>query len=79
MSTEEIRQRLTWFKDEQSRTNSAIESRVKSLEAESHDLRNRIAVLTRLIISRQIATAEEIATALASMSAPSEVDSGRAE
>lgn len=69
-TSEEFNNRLSWMRDQQSRTNSAVESRLVALEAENKDLRNRLTVLTRLLIARQIATAEEIATALAATSAP---------
>ena len=68
--TEELNHRLNWLRDEQARTNANLESRIKVLEAENTDVRNRLMVLTRLLIARQIASAEEIAMALAAMSAP---------
>lgn len=66
--TEELGHRLTWLRDEQARTNSSLEVRIKALEAENADIRNRLTVLTRLLIARQIASAEEIAMALAAAS-----------
>ena len=68
--TEELNHRLSWLRDEQSRTNASIEARLRALEAENKDVRNRLTVLTRLLIARQIASAEEIATALAAIAAP---------
>ena len=68
--TEELNHRLNWLRDEQARTNANLESRIKALEAKNTDVRNRLMVLTRLLIARQIASAEEIATALSAMSAP---------
>lgn len=68
--TEELNHRLNWLRDEQARTNAGLESRIKALEAENTDVRNRLMVLTRLLIARQIASAEEIATALSAMSTP---------
>ena len=68
--TEELNHRLNWLRDEQARTNANFESRIKALEAENTDVRNRLMVLTRLLIARQIASAEEIATALSAMSTP---------
>ena len=68
--TEELAHRLNWMRDEQARTNANVESRIKSLEAENKDVRNRLMVLTRLLIAKQVASAEEIAMALAAISAP---------
>lgn len=68
--TEELSHRLNWLRDEQSRTNVSVETRLKELEAENKEIRNRLTVLTRLLISRQIATAEEIASALTAISNP---------
>jgi len=68
--TEEISHRLNWLRDDQSRTNLAVETRLRELEAENKDIRNRLMVLTRLLIARQIATAEEIAAALTAASTP---------
>jgi hypothetical protein len=68
--TEELSQRVNRIRDDQARVNASSEIRFKVLEAEARELRNRLNVLTRLLISRQIATAEEIATALAAALAP---------
>lgn len=67
---EELSHRLNWMRDEQSRTNASVETRLKELEADNKEIRNRLTVLTRLLISKQIATAEEIATALTEISTP---------
>ena len=64
---EELSQRVNRLRDDQARANSLFERRLQTLEAENVELRNRLTVLTRLLISRQIASAEEIATALAAM------------
>lgn len=72
ISNEEVRHRLNWMKDEQSRTNAAFETQIKELQSENHDLRNRVMVLTRLLIARQILTAEEIATAVTALAPPVE-------
>jgi hypothetical protein len=69
---EELSHRLNWMRDEQTRTNASVETRLKELEADNKEIRNRLTVLTRLLISRQIATAEEIATALTAISTPAE-------
>lgn len=66
--TEELNHRLNWLRDEQSRTNSSVEARLQALEVENQEIRNRLTILTRLLIARQIATAEEIAAALAAVS-----------
>ena len=68
--SEELRHRITWFRDEQSRFNLQMEERIRQLESENVSLRDRIGVLTRILIARQIASAEEIATALAEASRP---------
>ena len=68
--TEDIVYRLNWMRDEQSRTNLAIDGRLKMLEDENKDIRARLTVLTRLLIAKQVASAEEIATALAAAIAP---------
>lgn len=68
--TEELSHRLNWLRDEQSRTNASVETRLKELEADNKEIRNRLTVLTRLLISKQIATAEEIATALTAIATP---------
>lgn len=68
--TEEISHRLNWLRDDQGRTNAGFETRIKELEAENKDIRNRLMVLTRLLIARQIATAEEIAAALTAAALP---------
>ena len=68
--TEELGHRLNWLRDEQTRTNANFEIRIKALEAENKDIRNRLMVLTRLLIAKQVASAEEIAMALAAISAP---------
>lgn len=67
---EELSHRLNWMRDEQSRTNASVETRLKELEADNKEIRNRLTVLTRLLISKQIATAEEIAMALTAISTP---------
>jgi hypothetical protein len=70
--SEELGHRLNWLRDEQARTNIAVETRLKALEADNTDLRQRLTVLTRLLISKQIAPAEEIAMLLANAAAPTE-------
>lgn len=69
-TNEELGYRMTWMRDEQSRTNSAVEARLRGLEEDNKDVRNRLMVLTRMLISKQLASAEEIAMALAAASAP---------
>ncbi|HVW02525.1 MAG TPA: hypothetical protein VHB77_19370 [Planctomycetaceae bacterium] len=64
---EELSQRVNRLRDDQTRANALFEQRFRALEAENVELRNRLTVLTRLLISRQIASAEEIAAALAAM------------
>ena len=61
---EETRQRFNQFRDAQTRTNAGFEERMRQLETENVNLRNRIGVLTRILIAKQIASAEEIANAL---------------
>jgi hypothetical protein len=77
--TEELGHRLNWLRDEQSRTNASLEGRIKTLETENLDIRNRLTVLTRLLIARQIASAEEIAMALAAASMPAASTAGPAD
>lgn len=67
---EETRQRVNRLRDEFSRSNSVFEQRIRQLAADNAELRNRLSVLTRILISKQIATAEEIATALADAARP---------
>ena len=76
---EELSHRLNWMRDEQSHTNASVETRLKELEADNKEIRNRLTVLTRLLISRQIATAEEIATALTAISTPAASSEGATE
>lgn len=68
--SEELNHRLGWMRDEQARTNASFETRIKELQGECADLRLRLTVLTRLLISKQVATAEEIAAALAAAMVP---------
>ncbi|HEY4262720.1 MAG TPA: hypothetical protein VGM98_21350 [Schlesneria sp.] len=70
--SEELGHRLNWLRDEQARTNVSVETRLKELEADNADLRQRLTVLTRLLIAKQIAPAEEIAMLLANAATPSE-------
>lgn len=70
--SEELGHRLNWLRDEQARTNLAVETRLKALEADNIDLRQRVTVLTRLLIAKQVAPAEEIAMLLANAAAPIE-------
>jgi hypothetical protein len=70
--SEELGHRLNWLRDEQARTNASVETRLKELEAANTDLRQRITVLTRLLISKQIAPAEEIAMLLANAATPND-------
>ena len=75
---EELSQRVNRLRDDQTRANSLFERRIQALEAENVELRNRLTVLTRLLISRQIASAEEIATSLAAMApVENEVSAGQ--
>lgn len=67
---EELVHRLNWMRDEQARTNASVETRLKALEADNADLRQRFTVLTRLMISKQLASAEEIAMLLAAAATP---------
>jgi hypothetical protein len=67
---EELSHRINRIRDDQARTNTSLESRIKELQDENKEVRNRLTVLTRLLIARQIATAEESATALAASLAP---------
>lgn len=71
---EELSHRVNRIRDDQARTNTSLETRIKELQDENKEVRNRLTVLTRLLISRQIATAEEIATALAASLAPPKTD-----
>lgn len=70
--SEELGHRLNWLRDEQARTNASVETRLKELEADNTDLRQRITVLTRLLIAKQIAPAEEIAMLLANAATPND-------
>lgn len=70
--SEELGHRLNWLRDEQARTNAAVETRLRELEADNIDLRQRLTVLTRLLIAKQIAPAEEIAMLLANAATPGE-------
>jgi hypothetical protein len=70
--SEELGHRLNWLRDEQARTNVSVETRLKALEADNTDLRQRLTVLTRLLIAKQIAPAEEIAMLLANAATPGE-------
>jgi hypothetical protein len=75
---EELSQRVNRLLDDQMTPNSLFERRLQSLEAENVELRNRLTVLTRLLISRQIASAEEIAASLAALApAASEVSTAQ--
>lgn len=67
---EELVHRFNWLRDEQARTNASVETRLKALEADNADLRQRFTVLTRLMISKQLASAEEIAMLLAAAATP---------
>ena len=67
---DDLRQRVNRLRDELSRGNTAIELRLRQMEADNLHLRDRLSVLTRLLISKQIVTAEEIATALTELSRP---------
>ncbi|MBS0201860.1 MAG: hypothetical protein JSS49_03110 [Planctomycetes bacterium] len=67
---EELSHRVNRIRDDQARLNTSLEARIKELETENKEVRSRLMVLTRLLISRQIATAEEIATALAASLVP---------
>lgn len=67
---QDLSQRLNHFRDEQGRTVSALEARLKALEDDNTDLRMRLSVLTRLLILRQIATAEEVATMISAPQTP---------
>jgi hypothetical protein len=62
--SDELRQRVNRLRDELTRNASQADERIRRLESENVELRNRLSVLTRILISKQIATAEEIATAL---------------
>lgn len=68
--SEDLIYRLNWMRDEQSRVNAGLDVRIRALEDENKDVRNRLTVLTRLLIAKNFASAEEIATALAAASAP---------
>ncbi len=70
--SEELGHRLNWLRDEQARTNVSVETRLKALEADNADLRQRLTVLTRLLIAKQIAPAEEIAMLLANAATSTE-------
>ena len=75
---EELSQRVNRLRDDQTRANALFERRFQALEAENVELRNRLTVLTRLLISRQIASAEEIAASLAALApAASEVSTAQ--
>jgi hypothetical protein len=68
--SEDLIKRLNWNRDNQERVNAKLQERITSLESEVNQLRARTSVLTRILISKKLATAEEIANALAELSAP---------
>jgi hypothetical protein len=68
--SQDLLQRVNRLRDDLSRNTSQLELQVRRLESDNVELRNRVRVLTRILIAKQIATAEEIAMALTDGSRP---------
>jgi hypothetical protein len=61
LGIEEALRQFRSFRDDQFRSNLANNQRLKALETENLDLKCRLSVLTRLLISKEVFTAAEIA------------------
>jgi len=63
--TDELSRRINRVKDDQERIIARLQKQVQQLQAEVSQLRSRSSVITRILISKNLLTAEEIAAALA--------------
>ena len=61
LGVDEALRQFRSFRDDQFRANLAHDRRIKALETENQELKSRLSVLTRLLISKEVFTAAEIA------------------
>jgi hypothetical protein len=66
--TDELSRRVNRFRDDHERSTAKLLLRLDQLEAEVSQLRSRASVMQRLLISKNLLTAEEIAIALTEVS-----------
>ena len=64
MTDEEALRKMRTFREEQLRSNLVNDRRLTALEAENQELKSRLSGLTRLLISKQVFTAAEIAAVI---------------
>ncbi len=67
MDIEDMRDRLEQMRSEKAPAEASHEKQLAALQHETHDLRLRLGVLIKLLIAKNVLTAEEIASMVATL------------
>ena len=67
LGVDEALRQFRSFRDDQFRANLAHDRKIKALETENQELKSRLSALNRLLISKGVFTAAEIATFIVEM------------
>jgi hypothetical protein len=67
LEIEELQQRLDQMRDEKTPAARTQEKQIEALQEETHQLRVRLAVLIKLLVAKNLLTAQEIASMIAAL------------
>ena len=65
LEIEDLEQRLNQIRDERTQTARTKERQLEALQEETHELKVRLAVLIKLLVTKNVLTAQEIASMIA--------------
>ncbi len=65
LEIEELEERLDQMRDEKTRTAWTKERQLEALQEETHEQKVRLAVLIKLLVTKNVLTAQEIASMIA--------------
>ena len=67
LEIEDLQERLNQMRDEKAPAARTQEKQIKALQEETHDLKVRLAVLIKLLVAKNVLTAQEIASMIAAL------------
>jgi hypothetical protein len=67
LEIEDLQERLNQMRDEKTAAAATQEKRIEALQEETHELKVRLAVLIKLLVAKNVLTAQEIASMIAAL------------
>jgi hypothetical protein len=67
LEIEALQERLNQMRDEKAPAAGTQEKQIKSLREETHELKVRLAVLIKLLVAKNVLTAQDIASMIAAL------------